>query len=93
MTTLTVIARAGGVAIQGRWGGVGGWKGNFLDCRVGWRLLAMTAWGMPGRVVPLRNDKRNRHREGRRGVAIQGGWGGVGEGKTLDCRVGCASSQ
>ena len=22
---------------------MGGWKGNFLDCRVGWRLLAMTA--------------------------------------------------
>ena len=53
MTAFTVIARAGpsaviaspkGVAIQGRWGGVGGGKGNLLDCRVA-SLLAMTGWG------------------------------------------------
>ena len=45
--------------------------------------------GMPRRVEPPRNDKRNRHREGRRPVAIQSGWAAWpgAKAKPLDCRV------
>jgi hypothetical protein len=92
-----VIASPKGVAIQGRWGGPSRVERQNPGLPRRLRLLAMTARSVIAGPIPALSSRARPPPviASPKGVAIQGRWGGlVGlKGKTLDCRVGCASSQ